>query len=61
MRVTQPIEEAVRVQMTDGDTLIGKKRHRYARPGEMISMKLRGRDYDAVREAKELKVSVVPV
>ena len=61
VRVTQPIEEAVRVQITDGDTLIVKKRHRYARPGEMISLRLRERHYDAIREAKELKVSVVPV
>jgi len=61
MRVTRPIEEAVQVRITDGDTLIAKKRDRYARPGEMISLKLRGRDYDAVRDAKELRVSVLPV
>jgi hypothetical protein len=61
MRVTQPIEEAVQVRITDGDALIAKKRDRYARPGEMISLKLRGRDYDAIRDAKELKVSVLPV
>jgi thioredoxin reductase len=59
LRVTHPIEEAVLVQITDGDTLIKKKRKRYARPGEMVSLKLRERDYDLVRNAKELKVSVV--
>jgi thioredoxin reductase len=58
MRVTEPIEEAVLVRVTDGDTLIAKKRERYVRPGEMVSLKLRERDYDAVRQAKELKVSV---
>jgi NADPH-dependent 2,4-dienoyl-CoA reductase/sulfur reductase-like enzyme len=61
MRVTQPIEEAVQVRITDRDALIAKKRERYVRPGEMISLKLRGRDYDAVRDAKELRVSVLPV
>ena len=60
MRVTQPIEEAVQVRITDGDTLIAKKRERYARPGEMVSLKLQERDYDAVRHAKDLKVSVLP-
>lgn len=61
MRVTQPMEEAVQVRITDGDTLIAKKRERYARPGEMVSLKLQGKDYDAVRHAKELKLSVLPV
>jgi len=61
MRVAQPIEEAVQVRITDGDAVIAKKRNRYARPGEMISLKLRGRDYDPVRKAKELRVSVLPL
>ncbi|PIY24808.1 MAG: pyridine nucleotide-disulfide oxidoreductase, partial [Deltaproteobacteria bacterium CG_4_10_14_3_um_filter_51_14] len=61
MRVIQPIEDPVQLLIRDGDTLIAKKRGRYARPGEMISLNLRGRDYDAVRGAKELKVSVLPV
>jgi hypothetical protein len=61
MRVTQPIEEDVLVRVTDGDTLIAKKRERYVRPGEMVNLKLRERDYDAVRHAKELSVSVSPL
>ncbi len=61
MRVTQPMEEAVQVRITDGDTLIAKKRERYARPGEMVSLTLRGQEYDAVRNAKKLVVSVAPV
>jgi len=60
MRVTRPLEQSVTVQVTDGDTLIAKKAERYARPGEMVSLTLKGKDYDAVRKAKELKVSVVP-
>lgn len=61
MRVARPLEEAVVVRVTDGDSLIAKKRERYARPGEMVSLKLGERHYDAVRRAKELKVGVVPV
>ncbi len=59
MRVTRPLEQPVTVQVTDGDTLIAKKSERYARPGEMVSLTLKGKEYDAVRKAKELKVSVV--
>lgn len=61
MRVARPIEETVQVQVTDGEMLIAKKMERYVRPGEMLSVHLRGRDYEAVRNAKELRVSVAPV
>lgn len=60
MRVLRPIEEAVQVKVSDGDKLIAKKLERYVRPGEMLSVGLQGRDYDAVRNAKELRVSVTP-
>ncbi len=60
MRVTRPLEQPVTVQVTDGDTLIAKKSERYARPGEMVSLTLKAKEYDAVRKAKTLKVSVVP-
>lgn len=60
MRVTKPLEQPVTVQVTDGETLIAKKSERYARPGEMVSLTLKGKEYDAVRKAKTLKVSVVP-
>jgi thioredoxin reductase len=59
-RVTQPIEERVRLRVHDGETLITRKTARYARPGEMLEIPLRGRDYDAVRAAEQLTVSVVP-
>ncbi|RJR22316.1 MAG: hypothetical protein C4582_06925 [Desulfobacteraceae bacterium] len=61
MRVARPIEETVQVRVTNGETLIAKKMERYVRPGEMLSVHLRGRDYEAVRNAKELRVSVAPV
>ncbi len=60
MRVTRPLEQATTVQVHDGDTLITKRNARYARPGEMVSVTLRERDYDAVRQAQMLTVSVVP-
>jgi NADPH-dependent 2,4-dienoyl-CoA reductase/sulfur reductase-like enzyme len=60
MRVTRPLEQPVRVEVYDGETLITRKNERYARPGEMVNITLRGRDYDAVRKAESLTVAVVP-
>jgi NADPH-dependent 2,4-dienoyl-CoA reductase/sulfur reductase-like enzyme len=60
MRVTEPIEKPVRIQIHDDERLIAQGSARYARPGEMVNVTLRQRDYDAVRTAKELRVSVVP-
>ena len=42
MRVTQPMEEPVRVEVLDGNTMITRKVLRYARPGEMVSITLQG-------------------
>jgi NADPH-dependent 2,4-dienoyl-CoA reductase/sulfur reductase-like enzyme len=60
MRVTRPLEQPVRIEVRDGETVIAQKNERYARPGEMVNVTLRGRDYDAVRQAKSLTVAVVP-
>ncbi len=60
MRVTEPLEQPVRVEVYDGNVLITRKRERYARPGEMVSITLKSKDYDAVRKAKKLAVRVVP-
>jgi hypothetical protein len=60
MRVIRPLEQPVRVEVYDGENLITRKNERYARPGEMVNITLRGRDYDAVRQAKSLTVAVVP-
>jgi hypothetical protein len=54
------LEQPVRIEVWDGETLIARKNERYARPGEMVNVTLRGRDYDAVRAAKKLTVNVVP-
>ncbi|HQE91731.1 MAG TPA: NAD(P)/FAD-dependent oxidoreductase [Anaerolineae bacterium] len=60
MRVTRPLEQPVCVEVFDGETLITRKNERYARPGEMVNITLRGRDYDAVRAAEKLTVQIVP-
>jgi len=59
MRVTQPLEQPVRIEVRDGEAVITHKNERYARPGEMVNVTLRGRDYDAVRAAEKLTVHVV--
>ncbi len=61
MRVTRPMEQPVVVEARDGETLVARKRERYARPGEMVMLKLRRRAYDKVRRASKLTISVKPV
>jgi NADPH-dependent 2,4-dienoyl-CoA reductase/sulfur reductase-like enzyme len=60
MRVTEPLEQPVWVEVRDGETLITRRGARYARPGEMLSVPLRERDYDQVRAAEALTVHVKP-
>ncbi len=60
MRVTTPLEQAVWIKVEDGDTLIARQGARYARPGEMVNLTLRPRDFERVRQAQQLRVSVVP-
>jgi NADPH-dependent 2,4-dienoyl-CoA reductase/sulfur reductase-like enzyme len=59
MRVTRPIEEPVWVEARDGDTLVARHAERYARPGEMVSLELPQKAYDAVRRAGTLTVQVI--
>ncbi|MEA3310009.1 MAG: FAD-dependent oxidoreductase, partial [Chloroflexota bacterium] len=60
LRVTHPMEEPIHVLVHDGENLIARKYKQYARPGEMLEIPLRKRNYDAVQQAQELRVSVVP-
>jgi NADPH-dependent 2,4-dienoyl-CoA reductase/sulfur reductase-like enzyme len=60
MRVTEPLEKPVWIEVRDGETLVTRRGARYARPGEMMSIPLRERDYDQVRAAKALTVHVKP-
>jgi thioredoxin reductase len=60
MRVIQPIEGNVWVEVKDGDELVARKGQRYARPGEMVDIKIPQKAYDAVQKADTLTVNVVP-
>ena len=60
MRVTQPLEQPVRVTVRDENKVITQRSLRYARPGEMVSITLRGQQYDHVRSANELRVHIIP-
>jgi len=58
MRVVEPIEQPVWVEVNDGGHLVTRRVQRYARPGEMVTLKLPQRAYDDVRTAGTLTVSV---
>lgn len=60
MRVIRPIEDKVWIQVLDGEDVVMRKGQRYARPGEMVTVKMRQKDYDAVQKADTLTVRVVP-
>jgi NADPH-dependent 2,4-dienoyl-CoA reductase/sulfur reductase-like enzyme len=60
MRVIEPIEGRVWVQVMDGDNLVVRKGQRYARPGEMVTVKVQQKAYDDVQKADTLTVNVVP-
>lgn len=50
----------MRIEVLDGETLVARQGARYARPGEMVNITLRQRDYDKVRGSHELRVNVTP-
>jgi thioredoxin reductase len=60
MRVINPIEQKVWVQVMDGEDQVTRKGQRYARPGEMVTVKIPQKAYDAVQKADTLTVNVVP-
>jgi NADPH-dependent 2,4-dienoyl-CoA reductase/sulfur reductase-like enzyme len=59
MRVIKPIEGNVWVQVMDGENLIVRKGQRYARPGEMVTIEIPQKAYDAVQKIDQLSVRVV--
>jgi NADPH-dependent 2,4-dienoyl-CoA reductase/sulfur reductase-like enzyme len=59
MRVRQPVEEPVWVEVRRGDTLVARKGEPYARPGEMVTMTLTPKHYEEVQHADELTVAVI--
>jgi len=59
MRVRQPIEAPVWVEIRSGDTLLHRKAEPYARPGEMVTIPLKSSLLDEVKAAGELTVAIV--
>lgn len=60
MRVAQPLEQPVRVEVRNGTNVIHQRSLRYARPGEMVSVRLDSKHYDQVVQANELGIYIVP-
>jgi thioredoxin reductase len=59
MRVRQPIEKPVWVEVRSGDHLITRKGEPYARPGEMVTIVLKPEKVEEVKAASELCVAIV--
>jgi NADPH-dependent 2,4-dienoyl-CoA reductase/sulfur reductase-like enzyme len=59
MRVKNPIEEPVWVEVRSNGNLVARRAEPYARPGEIITLTLTPRAYDEVQNATELVVGVV--
>lgn len=59
LRVKQPVEEPVWIEVRKGNNLVARKAERYARPGEMITVTLPVKTYDDVQSASDLTVAVV--
>ena len=60
MRVTRPLEQPVYIEVRSGDHLVARKAEPYARPGEMVTMRLSPKHYEDVQSADSLVVAVVP-
>jgi hypothetical protein len=59
LRVRQPIEAPARVIVKSGQEEITRKNEMYARPGEMITIKLRPKHYGIVNQADTITVEVI--
>ena len=59
LRVKQPIENPVWVEVHNGDHLVARSSQPYARPGEIITVSITPRAYDEVLESTQLNVSVI--
>ncbi len=58
LRVSEPIEERVSVEVSAGEERIARSVHRYVRPGEMVSIDIPQKAYDTVQRAESLRVSI---
>jgi NADPH-dependent 2,4-dienoyl-CoA reductase/sulfur reductase-like enzyme len=59
MRVKNPIEEPVWVEVRSNGNLVARRAEPYARPGEIITLVLTPKVYDEVQKSTELVVGVV--
>jgi hypothetical protein len=59
LRVKQPVEDPVWVEVRKGSNLVARRAERYARPGEMITVTLPVKAYDEVQSADDLTVAIV--
>jgi NADPH-dependent 2,4-dienoyl-CoA reductase/sulfur reductase-like enzyme len=59
MRVKTPIEDLVWVEVRNNGNLVTRKAEPYARPGEILSIPLKPKNYDEVSHASKLTVAVV--
>jgi NADPH-dependent 2,4-dienoyl-CoA reductase/sulfur reductase-like enzyme len=59
MRAINPIESRVLVTLEDENgTVVAKKGEPYARPGEILTLTIKAKAYEALKNAKTLKVNV---
>lgn len=59
MRVIQPVESRVWVEVLNGENLVTRKSQRYVRPGEMVTLDIPQKVYDDIQETDTLTVRVV--
>lgn len=60
MRVTRPVEDPVWIEVHDEEHLITRKIQRYVRPGEMVTVILKPKNYADLGKAENLTISVIP-
>ena len=60
MRVTRPIEQPVWIEVHDGENLITRKAEKYVRPGEMVTVVLKTKNYSDVSKANSLTIDLNP-
>lgn len=60
MRVTRPIEQPVWIEVHDGENLITRKAEKYVRPGEMVTVVLKTKNYSDVSKADSLTIDINP-
>ncbi len=58
MRVKNPIEEPVWVEVHDGSNLITRKAEQYVRPGEMVTVELKPKHFADIEKAQSLTVNI---